>query len=391
MERLRIGFFVQRAAGLPDFRNNVSAHVQIPCQTIELLRDRGHHVELVTTEHAEDLVLPDCVPSGIDVHYVPYGSRQRGSTIMHSGFKKGVSPVHLVRQLHALAALAKEQKYDLYHFCGGNGIGHLGGLLRRLGLDIPIVATLITGAFPERFGAIKNIFWSKLDATITSTKYFASQQLQSGLSSAIVRHGICRDVSSVISSRKKKCNRDRVLFWRDPDKDNGADTCALAFDQLAPKYPDISFDFAIRPHWAPVREMDVVAEKYSNVRIHRFPYPDDATIEDFLESSLCVVLPFRRLSINPQFAIMESMAMGVPTITTSIESNGELIESGRDGYLVDPGDVDSIVECVERLIVDPELASRMGEFGVKRIAEDWNWNRYADDLEGIYVGVLGRS
>ena len=83
--------------------------------------------------------------------------------------------------------------------------------------------------------------------------------------------------------------------------------------------------------------------------------------------------------------------MGVPTITTSIESNGELIESGRDGYLVDPGDVDSIVECVERLIVDPELASRMGEFGVKRIAEDWNWNRYADDLEGIYVGVLGRS
>jgi glycosyltransferase involved in cell wall biosynthesis len=388
LRRLRIGFFVQRVAGPPEFRGNVSAHVQIPCKSIELLRDRGHSVELITTEFTEGQVLPDCVPSNVNVHQVPYGSRQSGSTVMYSGVKKGVSPLRLCRQLHALSKLARNREYDILHLCGGNGIGLIGGLLRRIGMKTPIVATLSTGIFPERFSLLKRCLWRKLDAVITSSDYFAGKLSEAGIDSTVIRHGICREVTEVRSIRQGSDVRRRVLYWRDPDRENGADTCAEVFDYLAPKYADLSFEFAVRPHWDPVKTLESVANKYENVLIRRFPYPNGATIEDFLADSLCVVLPFRRLSINPQFAIMESMSMGIPVITTKIESNGELIESGKDGFLVEPEDTRSIIECVERCISDERLRAEIEVSALDKIESKWNWSDYAEAVERIYAPLV---
>ena len=45
---MKIAFYVQRVASAPGFRNNISAHVQLPVKTMLLLRERGHDVELIT-------------------------------------------------------------------------------------------------------------------------------------------------------------------------------------------------------------------------------------------------------------------------------------------------------------------------------------------------------
>lgn len=64
--------------------------------------------------------------------------------------------------------------------------------------------------------------------------------------------------------------------------------------------------------------------------------------------------------------VMESMASGVPTIT----SRGSCLEeiSGDGALLVDPLSVDSIADAITRLIESPELRSDLIESGLRRSA-----------------------
>jgi glycosyltransferase involved in cell wall biosynthesis len=58
--------------------------------------------------------------------------------------------------------------------------------------------------------------------------------------------------------------------------------------------------------------------------------------------------------------LVEAMACAVPVISTRMSGIPELIEDGTDGLLVEPGDTQAITDAIERLLRDPELASRMG-------------------------------
>lgn len=61
-------------------------------------------------------------------------------------------------------------------------------------------------------------------------------------------------------------------------------------------------------------------------------------------------------------ALMESMAMGIPSISTDCPCGGPnfLIQDGENGMLVPVGDVDKLAETMEQLLQDRELADTMG-------------------------------
>jgi glycosyltransferase involved in cell wall biosynthesis len=59
------------------------------------------------------------------------------------------------------------------------------------------------------------------------------------------------------------------------------------------------------------------------------------------------------------FAVLEAMAAGLPVITTPWVGAAELIEEGRSGVVVDPGDITAVGDAIHRL-TDPTLRHRMG-------------------------------
>lgn len=50
--------------------------------------------------------------------------------------------------------------------------------------------------------------------------------------------------------------------------------------------------------------------------------------------------------------ILEAMAMGIPVVTTNVRGCRELVEDGKNGYLVEVGDARGLCEAVEKLIKD---------------------------------------
>ena len=62
-------------------------------------------------------------------------------------------------------------------------------------------------------------------------------------------------------------------------------------------------------------------------------------------------------------ALMEAMAVGVPSISTDCPCGGPemLIRDGENGMLVPVGDEDAMAAALDKLLSDPQLAHRMGE------------------------------
>lgn len=58
--------------------------------------------------------------------------------------------------------------------------------------------------------------------------------------------------------------------------------------------------------------------------------------------------------------VLEAMAMGRPIITTDAAGCRETVVNGDNGFLVPVKSVDALVEAMERFILDPDLAVRMG-------------------------------
>jgi glycosyltransferase involved in cell wall biosynthesis len=59
--------------------------------------------------------------------------------------------------------------------------------------------------------------------------------------------------------------------------------------------------------------------------------------------------------------LMEAASMGLPLIAADAPGSTEVVEDGRNGFLVPPRDVEAITDAVLRLADDPELRSRLGE------------------------------
>lgn len=66
----------------------------------------------------------------------------------------------------------------------------------------------------------------------------------------------------------------------------------------------------------------------------------------------------------------EAMARGIPVITTRIAPMTEFITDGVNGLLFDADDVEALAACLQRLLVDPNLRSRLGRAGKDFVGEN---------------------
>jgi glycosyltransferase involved in cell wall biosynthesis len=386
---MRIGHYVSVVSGQKGFENNVSGHIQLPLRAMELLANAGHEVHLITNEFGDDRSMPNCLPKSAKVHYVADG-RNRGNVLERKGdFGSGFHPTRTIRQMKQMLTIAREEKFDVFHAYGVNRSAQLPGALRMMGLKVPTVGTLATAQFPERFPKpISNALWKRVDAVLTATEFIQRKCQRHGVNVRLLRHGVIRDLAAELGDDTPG-ERNRVLFWRDPSPENGVDVVMTTFENLAAKHPDVRFTMAIRPHWNEVPGIDEWAGRFDNIEVLRFPYKDGVTLPKIMFESLCVLMPIREMSIQPQLVIAESMTVGVPVIATDKDSTPELFEHGTSGMLFPEGDAEAATAALDDLLRDRPRLEAMGVHARSAIEQGWNWDHYVDELVEIYreIGV----
>lgn len=87
--------------------------------------------------------------------------------------------------------------------------------------------------------------------------------------------------------------------------------------------------------------------------------------------------------------IMEAMATGLPVVSTRCGGPQTVIEEGETGLMVPVGDARAMSDALERVIMNPTLAHRMGRAGRARAEQQFSLTTSARVVFDRYDALLG--
>ena len=90
---------------------------------------------------------------------------------------------------------------------------------------------------------------------------------------------------------------------------------------------------------------------------------------------------------NCPMAVLEAAALGVPVVASTVGGIPELVDDGRTGLLVPPGDAAALAAALTHLVEDPETAARLGAAAWRRARERHDPARHVQALVELYDRV----
>nr|MCU0405582.1 glycosyltransferase family 4 protein [Ignavibacteriaceae bacterium] len=87
-------------------------------------------------------------------------------------------------------------------------------------------------------------------------------------------------------------------------------------------------------------------------------------------------------------AILEAMSFGLPVIATRVSSIQEVIEEGKNGLLVNPGDPNDLALALKKILTNDLLFSQLSEASLKTTREQQSVDDWARNLISLYENVL---
>ena len=85
---------------------------------------------------------------------------------------------------------------------------------------------------------------------------------------------------------------------------------------------------------------------------------------------------------------LESMATGLPVVSTRVSAIPEVVVDGETGLLVPPADVEALAGAMRSLAREPDLRDRLGRAGRARVRERFGLDRMIDETLAVYAEVL---
>lgn len=82
--------------------------------------------------------------------------------------------------------------------------------------------------------------------------------------------------------------------------------------------------------------------------------------------------------------LLEAMACGLPVVSTRVSGIPELVESGRDGILVEPRNPEMLADALDRLLSDADLRKKLGQAASTKVTEKFSVERSVTKLLGLF-------
>lgn len=96
-------------------------------------------------------------------------------------------------------------------------------------------------------------------------------------------------------------------------------------------------------------------------------------------------------SIEPEpfgRVIVEAMAAKLPVVATAAGAVPEILEDGRTGLLVPPGDAERLAQALERLMREPDLRQRLSVAARQEVEARFTVQQYVAGVQAVYEELL---
>ena len=360
-------------------------------------------------------------PSGIVtyIHYLRAGLIEQGHRV--SIFSKVIgrtnrdSDVYLVeptlryRFRRKLAALARQQSYDIFNW--GKAIADTVNRVSRVdpvdvfemeesfgwcadvqaGISCPVVVKLHGPAFltlveEDRKSAFAE---QKMDREGRALGRMAciTAPAKCTLQSTIAQYQLAPKVQQVIRNPIKAepesnrwhldlCDRRTILFVGRFDKPKGGDIVLAAFRRLIETDERLKLVF-VGPNWGltTANGKRVYFEEFRDSLFSALQVPSITYLGEVPRADIAALRKKCMLTIvasrweNQPNTALEAMIQGCPIVAIDTGGVGEIIQDHETGLLAQPDDIEDFCRKVLCLMNDEALAKRMGEHASRIVAE----------------------
>ena len=112
-------------------------------------------------------------------------------------------------------------------------------------------------------------------------------------------------------------------------------------------------------------------------------------VPEMLKGLDVFVLPSRNEGISN--TILEAMACALPVVATDVGGNAELVEDGRTGAIVPPGDADALASAIEAYVSDAQRRREHGRRARERIEQQFSMQAMVANYLHVYDDVCARA
>lgn len=185
--------------------------------------------------------------------------------------------------------------------------------------------------------------------------------------------------------RLANSDRQTILFVGRFDLVKGGDTIIDAFAQVARTHPQARLRFVGpdrgltddrgRTWTLPEYLAERAPEAMAAGRVECLGHQPNSSLPALRRRAAVIVAPSRYETFG--LTVLEAAAMGVPLVATRVGGIPEIIEDGRTGLLVPPGDPQALALAIGRLLDDPDLAARFGQRAGEVAARDFHPDQIA--------------
>ncbi len=111
----------------------------------------------------------------------------------------------------------------------------------------------------------------------------------------------------------------------------------------------------------------------------------DPAPQRFLALADVIVLP--SLSEGLPLVLLEALGFGKPVVATSVGGVPEVIEHGRNGLLVPPGEAVALAGAINEVLARPSLAHALGSAGHRTVLSDFSAEAMVRSTERLYLDI----
>lgn len=289
--------------------------------------------------------------------------------------------------------IIKVIKPDIVHAHYATSYGLLGILSRFHPIIISLWGTDVYD-FPNNSFAHKAVFKyilsnsDKILSTSNAMKYEAAKYTNKCI--LTIPFGIDTSIfKPKFLSAKKESDCIRIGTIKNLEAIHGIDNLIRSFHIVQNRHPAIHLKLLIVGNGSQkslLQELVKSLQLDNNVAfLGNIPY--DMILKFYQNISI-----YMNLTKSESFgvAVLEASSCGIPVVVSNVGGLPEIIEDGKNGFVVPYGNIIASANALEKLVINRSLREEMGKYGRERVKKYYELSNCIDQMINIYKNILIR-
>jgi glycosyltransferase involved in cell wall biosynthesis len=197
-------------------------------------------------------------------------------------------------------------------------------------------------------------------------------------------HGVISRYGSGVARHRVEGVR-RILFFGYINRYKGIEYLIEAEPLIRKSNPDVQIRIIGKTE---------MADYYKNL-VHPgqhieldFNYQNDGQVSALFQWADVLVLPY--IEASQSGVLQLGMSFGIPPVVTSVGGLPDVVEHEKTGLLVPPGDVASLANAINRLLLDENLRRNVIGHIIAARASVFSWSSIAEQTLDVYRETIDR-